>query len=46
MQIILKKFYQRENWGFEGNFLISRKKNPFGFGVKQNRLTDSLGFSD
>jgi hypothetical protein len=32
MQIILKRFYQREN--------------PFGFGLKQNKLTDSLGFSD
>jgi hypothetical protein len=39
MQIILKKFYQREKltiWG----------KNPFGFGLKQNRLTDMSGFSD
>jgi hypothetical protein len=26
MQIILKKFYQRENWGFEGNFMICRGK--------------------
>jgi hypothetical protein len=25
-QIILKKFYQRKNWGFVGNYLICRGK--------------------
>jgi hypothetical protein len=46
MQIILKKFFQREKLGILGKFLDLSKENPFGFGLKQNKLTDSFGFSD
>jgi hypothetical protein len=46
MQIILKKFYQREKFGICGKFLDLSRENPFEFGLKQDKLTDSLGFSD
>jgi hypothetical protein len=45
-QIILKKFYQREKLVIFGKLLDLSWENPFGFGPKQNKLTDSLGFSD
>jgi hypothetical protein len=46
MQIVLKQLYQREKLGICGKFLELLRENPFGFGLKQNKLTDSLGFSD
>jgi hypothetical protein len=46
MQSILKKVYQREKLGIWRKFLDLSRENPFGFGLQQNRLTDSSGFSD
>jgi hypothetical protein len=46
MQIILKKFYRREKLGISGKFLDLSRENPFGFGLKQNKVTDGSGFSD
>jgi hypothetical protein len=46
MKIILKKCYQREKFGIGRTFLDLSRENPFGFGLKRDKLTDSLVFSD
>jgi hypothetical protein len=46
MQTILKRFYQREKLGIWGKFLDLSRENSFGFDLKQNKLTESMGFSD